>query len=212
MLDISGIHALEAIVRLYRNRRGDVYLSGVREEVMEWVQLYGFDEFLGDDHFLIGEKAIGHLFHKVLDPEVCIYECKARVFSECQALPKFDYSQLLPKEAQQRDLALTHWSPDQLKSHLDHEKDEPQLVVVDVREPGEYRTGHIPQAQLIPLRQLRKNGGSLPTDHRLVLVCRSGQRSRLAAVILQDMGYADLYNLRGGMISWDLAGYPVAMD
>ena len=54
------------------------------------------DETLGSDHILEQEGAIEHLFDKVLDPSVCIYECEHRVFAECQALEKHAYDAKLP--------------------------------------------------------------------------------------------------------------------
>ena len=210
--DVSGIHMLESILRLYRSRGGDVFMAGTRPAVRERMQLTGFDQILGDDHFLTREEAISHLFHKVLDPSVCIYECGVRVFAECQALPKQTYDLNLPNLKEMPEHPVRYWLPSELKACLDHGSQEPEVLLIDVREPREYRNGHIPQATLLPIRQIPEEGRYLPADRPIVLVCRSGRRSRLAACILQDMGYTDVYALRGGMLAWEAAGYPVAIE
>ncbi len=86
--DVSGIHMLAAVTSSYRRRGGDVYLDSVRPMVMEMLHLYGFDEVLGQANILNDKDTVSHLFHKVLHPGFCIYECPERVFAECQALPK----------------------------------------------------------------------------------------------------------------------------
>lgn len=210
--DISGIHMLEAIVRLYRQRGGDLYLSGVRPQVKAQMDINGFSKSLGDKHFLEREDAIGYLFHKVMQPSVCIYECNQRIFAECQALPKQSLAEELTIPAEIPDHDVQHWLPTELKEILDGKPNGEPVWLVDVREGSEYSNGHIPQARLLPLRTIPQEGKNLPKDHTLVLVCRSGRRSRMAAYILQDMGYTRVYNLHGGMLAWEAAGYPIAVE
>ncbi|MFQ5615279.1 MAG: SulP family inorganic anion transporter [Anaerolineales bacterium] len=213
--DVSGIHTLESIVRLYRKQGGDVFLSAVRKPLTKQMRMIGFDRYLGADHFLTREDAISHLFHDVMNPSVCIYECHERVFAECQALPKHPLTLKLPALSGIQEQGIQHWLPSVLKLRLD-EGD--AIVLVDVREPDEYEKGHILDARLLPLRLMmshltrREQGASLPADRRIVLVCRSGRRSHLAAYILQDMGYTRVCNLQGGMLAWEAAGYPVAVE
>jgi rhodanese-related sulfurtransferase len=73
--------------------------------------------------------------------------------------------------------------------------------IVDVREPAEFRAGHIPGAKLIPLGQLAGRTGEIPRDRRVVCVCRSGRRSAAAVRLLRSLG-VDAYNLHGGMRDW----------
>jgi phage shock protein E len=65
--------------------------------------------------------------------------------------------------------------------------------------------------QLIPFDQVEGNLGKLPADKgaRLVLYCRSGNMSAIAARALVKGGYTDVWNLEGGMIAWEQAGYPL---
>lgn len=210
--DVSGIHMLESLVRLYRQRGGDVYLAGVRRLVKQQMQSIGFDRFLGLSHFLQRDEAISYLFHKVLEPSVCIYECELRIFAECQALPKWFYGARIPEAVPRPEYQIQSWLPSELKTRLSQNGGAASLLLIDVREPPEYQRGHIPQAQLLPMRQIPKQGQTLPTEPPIVLVCRSGRRSRIAAGILKDMGYQKVYNLQGGMLAWEAAGYPVAVE
>ncbi len=81
-------------------------------------------------------------------------------------------------------------------------------VVVDVREPDEYRQGHISGAKLIPLGDLSRRLGELPKDKELVCVCASGSRSHSATKMLVAAGFTAI-NMNGGMFTWQRTGYPV---
>ncbi|NMP21931.1 rhodanese-like domain-containing protein [Sulfobacillus harzensis] len=80
-------------------------------------------------------------------------------------------------------------------------QDRPPLVI-DVRTIGEFRSGHIPGARLIPLGELGRRMDEIPKDQPVVTVCRSGSRSQMAAKQLKKAGY-DVYNMAGGMMRWD---------
>jgi len=82
-------------------------------------------------------------------------------------------------------------------------------LVVDVREPHEWRAGHIPGARLIPLDELPRRLAELDPEQEIVLVCRSGNRSAQATLLLQRAGFTRVANLAGGMIAWTRAGLPV---
>lgn len=64
---------------------------------------------------------------------------------------------------------------------------------------------------LIPFNLVEDNLGKLPADKgaRLVLYCRSGRMSAIAARVLVRQGYTDVWNLDGGMVAWKQAGYEV---
>ena len=81
-------------------------------------------------------------------------------------------------------------------------------LVVDVRQPGEYRTGHINGAKLIPLNKLSGRLKELPKNKEIVLVCASGSRSRSATKMLVREGY-EAFNMNGGMISWSRSGLSI---
>jgi rhodanese-related sulfurtransferase len=82
--------------------------------------------------------------------------------------------------------------------------------VLDVREPDEYKGGHILNSQLIPLGKLKERIGELSKYKNVpvVVVCRSGNRSGTACVTLAKEGFSQAYNLAGGMMAWQKANLP----
>jgi glyoxylase-like metal-dependent hydrolase (beta-lactamase superfamily II)/rhodanese-related sulfurtransferase len=83
------------------------------------------------------------------------------------------------------------------------------LAVVDVREPWEYRQGHVPGARLIPLGDLAARVGELDLTRPTAVICASGNRSQSAAALLGQKGFAKVYNILGGVTAWVDAGFPV---
>lgn len=87
-----------------------------------------------------------------------------------------------------------------------------QSVVVDVREPEEVALGHLPGAINIPRGVLEFKIGTLlqtkETSAPLLLYCRSGGRSALAAVQLQKLGYSNVVSMAGGFDAWSAEGRP----
>jgi rhodanese-related sulfurtransferase len=84
----------------------------------------------------------------------------------------------------------------------------PKPCLLDVRQPEEYRTGHIPGAKLIPLGELDRRMRELPRNQEIICVCASGSRSMSATRKLAEAGY-NAANLRGGMNAWLRSGLPV---
>ncbi len=80
-------------------------------------------------------------------------------------------------------------------------------VLLDVREPDEWRAGHAPSARHIPLGELPRRASEVPLGRPIVVVCRSGRRSAQAASSLADAG-RQVSNLVGGMQAWSRAGLP----
>ncbi len=87
-------------------------------------------------------------------------------------------------------------------------RSQPQPFLLDVRQPEEFRDGHIPGAKLIPLGELSRRLGELPRDCEIICVCRSGNRSHSATRHLTSAGY-NAVNLQGGMNAWARHGLPV---
>jgi rhodanese-related sulfurtransferase len=84
-------------------------------------------------------------------------------------------------------------------------------VLLDVREPKEFEGGKLPNAIHIPLSQLPGRMGELAkmTNRPIVVYCERGQRSRAAVGALAKQGFANIYQLQGGLKSWKDAGLPV---
>jgi SulP family sulfate permease len=172
----------------------------------------GCSRYLGADNLLDEDEAIGRLFHHVLDPAICIYECPVRAFKECQNLPKrLDLIGITP-ESDIPSRSLLDVSPRELWRELHNSNGARPLVVVDVREPREFKQGHIPEARLIPLSTILSDDVKLPNNRQIVFVCRSGRRSRRAAYTLQQMGFMNVLVLQGGMQAWEAAGLLEAVD
>ena len=84
-------------------------------------------------------------------------------------------------------------------------------AVVDVREPEEFATGHVPGAVNIPMGQVHRRLGELDRSRRQLVVCRSGNRSSQVVAVLRRAGY-DAVNVTGGMGAWLAEGLPVVRD
>ncbi|PSL42784.1 rhodanese-related sulfurtransferase [Salsuginibacillus halophilus] len=78
-----------------------------------------------------------------------------------------------------------------------------ETIVIDVRTPEEYESGHIPQSELLPLKDLPDALDSLDSDASYLLVCRSGNRSAEAAEMFVDAGIEDVTHLAYGVGSWE---------
>jgi rhodanese-related sulfurtransferase len=84
-------------------------------------------------------------------------------------------------------------------------------VVLDVRESSEYDAGHVLNAKLIPLGKLKERMGELEKykDQHILVVCRSGNRSGTACFLLGKQGFAQVYNLAGGVQAWQKSKLPL---
>ncbi|MDF2627555.1 MAG: hypothetical protein K0R39_1386 [Symbiobacteriaceae bacterium] len=77
-----------------------------------------------------------------------------------------------------------------------------RLTIIDVREPWEYAEGHVPGSVLKPLGQIRTWAGEFDKNAELLLICRSASRSAQAYQFLTAMGFKNLKNVGGGIITW----------
>ena len=96
-------------------------------------------------------------------------------------------------------------------------------VVIDVREPSEFETGHIPGSINIPRGVLEFQVDAHPAvanvsdpalshkERPIVVVCRTGGRAALSAVNLQRLGFADVRSIAGGVLAWGEAGLPLVV-
>ncbi len=74
--------------------------------------------------------------------------------------------------------------------------------LIDVREPNEFKNGHILGARNIPISQLRMRKAEIRPDKPVYLYCQSGMRSAQAASILKKAGCQDINHLKGGFKTW----------
>lgn len=99
----------------------------------------------------------------------------------------------------------------------------PQAIVIDIREVSETDSGSIPGATLIPRGVLEMQIDSVSSIQQrfatldelalqpVYLLCRSGARSVFSAISLQQMGFKEVYSIKGGFLAWQTAGYEVSV-
>ncbi|MBT2215422.1 hypothetical protein F3157_16610 [Virgibacillus dakarensis] len=80
---------------------------------------------------------------------------------------------------------------------------EPPISILDVCEPVEFAFGHIPGAVNIPLEELDERLDEIDQNKELYIICRTGNRSDLAAQNLTEKGYKNVINVLPGMSTWD---------
>ena len=107
---------------------------------------------------------------------------------------------------------------EQVKQRIDliantkaREEVEAGAKLIDVREPHEWDEAHLEDAVHVPQGELLERIGDVAPDHseRIVLYCRTDNRSSRAADALQDLGYENVSVMRGGIVSWQDDGFPV---
>lgn len=76
------------------------------------------------------------------------------------------------------------------------------VLLLDVRQPEEYETGHIQGATLMPLGSIPDHFDELPKTKKIVVYCKSGRRSAQAMSLLQAKGFANVVSLSGGFQAW----------
>jgi len=86
------------------------------------------------------------------------------------------------------------------------------VIILDVRTPDEYAQGHIANAKLMNIYDgdFNEQLKTLDANKPVYVYCRSGGRSGNAKNIMKQMGFSEVYNLRGGMMAWSGAGKAVA--
>jgi molybdopterin/thiamine biosynthesis adenylyltransferase/rhodanese-related sulfurtransferase len=150
----------------------------------------------------IGESLVGRLLHfdalKVKfrelnlrrDPECPVCGENPTIFSP------IDYEQFCG--ARNED-AIPTMSAHELKRKMDGRE---PFELIDVREAFEYEIARIDGAKLIPLGEIAERADELPRERPIVIHCHSGQRSAQAVRLLQQRGFATVFNLEGGIDGW----------
>jgi len=87
---------------------------------------------------------------------------------------------------------------------------EPNVIILDVRELSEFYSLHIMTAIQIPLAELENRLGELDKEKTIIVYDNNGSSSLIAKETLLKNGYQHVYNLLGGLVAWNEAGYPVS--
>jgi hydroxyacylglutathione hydrolase len=85
-------------------------------------------------------------------------------------------------------------------------------IVLDIRNPGEWKAKHIPESLNIPLNHMQERITELPRGRRIAVHCAGGYRSSIAASILHQYGITNLIEMAGGLAAWDAAKLPVVSE
>ncbi|SFS69142.1 sulfurtransferase TusA family protein [Marininema halotolerans] len=109
------------------------------------------------------------------------------------------------RKAKPSEFIAEHQHPHRIENEelarLLEQKEAPLLI--DVREPAEYAFGHIPGAISMPFAQLGSRLEELPKEKRIYVICRTGNRSDMAAKEFTEHGFVDVVNVVPGMSQWD---------
>lgn len=124
---------------------------------------------------------------------LCIFACFSGATAQDQAADKI-FRSLSPEEA----MRMVQGRDD--------------VIFLDVRTPQERAQGYIPGSQLVSFNDLALGRISFPKDKPILLVCAVGGRSYVAAQILSQRGYKEVYSLSGGVNNWYKAGLPLVID
>jgi hydroxyacylglutathione hydrolase len=82
-------------------------------------------------------------------------------------------------------------------------------LVIDIRTPSEWNTGHLSGSINLPLSQLQQHLDQVPRDRTIAIHCAGGYRSSIAASILSRHGISNVIELAGGIAAWEAARFPV---
>jgi rhodanese-related sulfurtransferase len=102
-------------------------------------------------------------------------------------------------------------SPTEAATLIENNAGNMDFVILDVRTPGEYVTGHIENSFNIDFEAaaFRDDVKALDTDKTYLVYCRSGRRSAEASAAMIELGFTDVTNMTGGISEWQAAGLPV---
>lgn len=92
---------------------------------------------------------------------------------------------------------------------LKRKADQENALLIDVRQPAEYASGHIPQAINIPLRTLPENLDKIPQNRPVIVYCTTGYRSGIGVMTLRLLGYSNISAFPPSIQGWKAAGEPL---
>ena len=83
------------------------------------------------------------------------------------------------------------------------------VVLIDLRPPEAFRSGHLPRARSLPLDEVRRREAEVPRTGRVVLYASTPEEAAAAYQALREAGYRNVMVLAGGLPAWIRLGYPV---
>lgn len=150
-------------------------------------------------------------------PTLMVFREGVLVYNQPGALPAAGLEQVIAS-VKALDMTEIHAKMDALRTLADKPLDVDQAAfltehaagrtVVDVREPMEYRAGHVPGAILMPMRQVAERADELPKGEPVYVICASGNRSQSMAQVFRRAG-VEAYSVAGGTAAWADAGHDI---
>jgi len=123
----------------------------------------------------------------------------------------FSFLLIFPAYSLQQDNNIITTSPKEAVVLIEKHKGNADFVILDIRTPGEYQTGHLPNSILIDFysKEFVNNISRLDKTKTYLLHCRSGNRSGRSLGLFRKMKFKLVYHLADGIIGWELEGLPV---
>ena len=161
---------------------------------------------------------------EVLCGRVLLFDALGQKFSEIQLSPVQENQEIRKLELIEYDKNPDCFSNpvvDEIKELspvdlIEMCRNNPKIIVIDVRESWERELERIQPSSLIPLGSLDRASvaQALPDSYaeEIAVYCKAGVRSMDACRVLQDLGYEKIYNLSGGMIRWRAESMPMDID
>ena len=119
---------------------------------------------------------------------------------------------ILPSCSAQEGGTTTALSAREASALMEKHQGDPGFIILDIRTPGEYHSGHLKDAVMIDYysKSFIKNIGGLDRDKSYLVYCRSGNRSARSMDLFKKLQFKKIYHLSSGINSWYAAGLPVA--
>jgi len=113
--------------------------------------------------------------------------------------------------AEQTHQKIVKVSPDEAYRLIQENKNKPNFVIIDIRTPQEYKTGHIENAININFydSNFKQELSRLDRDKTYIVYCRTGHRSDMAMPIFRELGFKEVYEMDGGIVAWVKSGYRI---
>jgi hydroxyacylglutathione hydrolase len=101
---------------------------------------------------------------------------------------------------------IPQWTVSEL---YERQRSDHDLLILDVRQPGEWQAGHVPGVKHIPGATLAERMNEVPQDRPVAIYCGIGYRSSVATSVLRAKGHKQVFNVLGGFSAWQARGLPV---
>jgi rhodanese-related sulfurtransferase len=123
----------------------------------------------------------------------------------------FLFGFMLPSCGAQQDLNITALSPTEASNLIEKHKGDSEFVILDIRTPGEYQSGHLQNAIMIDFyaQSFADEIGRLDKDKTYLVYCRSGNRSARSMDLFKKLQFQKIYHLSSGIREWISKGLPL---